>query len=164
MQEACQQDGQHQHTRDYNGRNDEGQEVVGRGDDSVEDGIAGAGVSVLVARSAGGGNGGHVESARGFLDGVNIDQLKDRVAVLCGFSRFQFAFSRFWEPFQVLTSPPPPTKKNFPPEIMASSGLYLYYLDQQFTVLNNHLCKLDATLRDTEHTIHITYYGLMFRE
>ena len=44
MQEAGQQDGQHQHAGDDNGRNYEGQQVVGRGDDPMENGIAGAGV------------------------------------------------------------------------------------------------------------------------
>ena len=44
---------------------------------------------------------------------------------------------------------------------MASGGLYFNYLHQQFTVLFNHLCTLDATLRDTEHMIQITLYGLM---
>ena len=41
-------------------------------------------------------------------------------------------------------------------KVMASGGLYFYYLHQQFTVLNNNLCTFGqlSEILNTQYTLH----------
>lgn len=79
VKEAGEQDGQDEHAGDDDGRNDEGQQVVGGGDDAVEDGVTTArwtSVAVLVSGTAGGRDRRNVEGARSLFDRVHIYQLE----------------------------------------------------------------------------------------